>query len=138
MRAGLRLAFGTFTVLPVPAGRVDRRAAGAAMALAPLVGLLLGAALAGVALGLRALGAPTLVVAALVVAAELLLTRALHVDGLADTVDALGSYADRDRALAIMRSPEVGPFGMAAIGVDLLVRTAAVAALLGRPWWALL
>ncbi len=130
MRAGLRLALTTFTVLPLRTGRVDRRAAGTAMALAPLVGALLGAVLGGLALGLRELGAPALVAAGLVVLAEWLLTRGLHVDGLADTVDALGSYGDRERALAIMRSPEVGPFGVAAIGLDLLLRTGCVAVLL--------
>jgi adenosylcobinamide-GDP ribazoletransferase len=136
--AGLRLALTTFTVLPLRGGRVDRASAGVAMALAPLVGAALGALLGGLALGLRAAGAPAFVAAALVVAAELLLTRGLHVDGLGDTADALGSYRDRDRALAIMRSPEVGPFGVAAIGTDLLLRAGCVAALLGRPGWAVL
>ncbi len=130
MPAGLRLALTTFTVLPLRGGRVDRAAAGTAMALAPLVGAGLGAVLAGLGLGLTALGTPVLVVAVLVVLAEWLLTRGLHVDGLADTVDGLGSYRDRDRALAIMRSPEIGPFAVAAIGVDLLLRVACLAALL--------
>jgi len=136
-RAGLRLALTTFTVLPVRAGRVDRPAASAAMVLAPMVGAALGALLGGVGVGLTRLGAPVLVAAVLVVVAELLLTRGLHVDGLADTVDALGSYGDRERALRIMRSPEVGPFGVAAIGVVLLLRTGCVAALLQhRPLWS--
>jgi adenosylcobinamide-GDP ribazoletransferase len=136
--AGLRLALTTFTVLPLRGGRVDRAAAGTAMALAPLVGAVLGAALGGLALGLGALGTPALVAAALVVAAELLATRGLHVDGLADTVDGLGSYRGAERALAIMRSPEVGPFGVAAIALDLLLRTGCVAVLVHRGWTAVL
>ena len=44
MRDALRLALGTLTILRVrPPGRVDRRTAGRAMLLAPLVGLLLAA-----------------------------------------------------------------------------------------------
>ncbi|NUT33407.1 MAG: adenosylcobinamide-GDP ribazoletransferase, partial [Hamadaea sp.] len=107
----LRLALTTFTVLPLRAGRLDRRAAGRAMAFAPLVGVLLGVVLGLVLLGLREVTA-TVVAGALTVGLAALLTRGLHLDGLADTVDALGSYGDRDRALRIMKSPEVGPFGV--------------------------
>jgi adenosylcobinamide-GDP ribazoletransferase len=135
---GLRLALTTFTVLPVRGGRVDRRAAGSAMSLAPLIGALLGAVEAAGAIGLRALHAPPLVLGGVVVGLDALLTRGLHLDGLADSVDGLGSYADRERALQIMRSPEVGPFGVAALALTLLVQAAAVGALTGRSWPALL
>ena len=53
-------------------------------------------------------------------AAWALLTRGLHLDGLADTVDALGSYAGKERALEIMKRPDVGPFGVAALVLVLL------------------
>ena len=136
--AGLRLALTTFTVLPLRAGHVDRDAAGPAMSAAPLVGALLGVVLGGAAVILRQLAAPVLVLGAVVVGLSLLLTRGLHVDGLADTVDALGSYAGRERALQIMKSPEVGPFGAAAVVLSLLIQAASVAALAGRPTPALL
>lgn len=134
---GLRLALSTFTVLPVRAGRVDRVAAGTAMLWAPVVGAALGGVLALVVLAgehLFAAGAGTLLSATLVVALGALLTRGLHLDGLADTVDALGCYGDKTRALAVMASPEVGPFGVAAVvGVLLLDVTAlTVAASSGR------
>ena len=130
--AGLRLAVTTLSVLPLRAGRVDRAVATVAMALAPLVGAALGLVLAGVAAGLRELGAPSLVLGAVVVGLGLLLTRGLHVDGLADTVDGLGSYRDRERALRVMRGPEVGPFGVAAVTLSLLIQAASVAALANR------
>jgi adenosylcobinamide-GDP ribazoletransferase len=133
VRDGLRLALTTFTVLPLRPGRVDRAAAGLAMAVAPLVGAALGLVLGGVALGLRLAHAPALVLGAVVVALGVLLSRGLHLDGLADTVDALGSYAGRERALQIMKGPEVGPFGVAAIVLCLLIQAAAVASLAGRP-----
>jgi len=119
---GLRLALTTLTVLPVRAGRIDRRTAAVAMSLAPLVGALLGAVLAGVFV---LLGSGP-VAATVTVAAGALLTRGLHLDGLADTVDALGSYGDRERALEIMKKPDIGPFGVAAVGLTLLVQAAAV------------
>ncbi|MET8044749.1 adenosylcobinamide-GDP ribazoletransferase [Micromonospora sp. NPDC005215] len=129
--AGTRLAVTTFTTLPVRAGRIDRPVAGIAMALAPLVGALLGALLAGVLL-LTGAFAPPLVAAGVTVGVAALLTRGLHLDGLADTVDALGSYRRGAAALEIMKKPDVGPFGVVALVVVLLVQAAALADLAGR------
>ncbi|GIF04506.1 adenosylcobinamide-GDP ribazoletransferase [Actinoplanes siamensis] len=131
---GLRLAVTTLTVLPVRGGRVDRPTAAVAMGLAPLVGALLGLTVAGLAGGLRVLGAPALVAAGVAVAAGALLTRGLHLDGLADTVDALGSYRSGPAALEIMKKPDIGPFGVVALAVTVLIQAAAIAAV---PWWAI-
>jgi adenosylcobinamide-GDP ribazoletransferase len=128
---GVRLAFGILTLLPVRAGRVDRAAAAVAMSTAPLVGALLGTVLAAILIGLAAAGAPRLVAAALTVAAAALLTRGLHLDGLADTVDGVGSYRRGPAALAVLKQPDIGPFGVAAVVLTLLVQAAALAALPG-------
>ncbi|MDQ1722441.1 MAG: adenosylcobinamide-GDP ribazoletransferase [Pseudonocardiales bacterium] len=136
--AGLRLSLTTLTVLPLPAGRVDRRTAAAAMAWAPAVGLALGAVLAAVAWALTGLGLAPLPSAAVLVALLALLTRGLHLDGLADTFDALGSYTAADRALAIMKSPEAGPLGVSAIAAVLLADAAALSALVARHGWLLI
>ncbi|MDG4756806.1 adenosylcobinamide-GDP ribazoletransferase [Micromonospora sp. WMMD710] len=135
--AGARLAVTTFSTLPVRTGRIDRPVAGTAMALAPLVGALLGALLAGVLLLVGAVAAP-LVAATVTVGAAALLTRGLHLDGLADTVDALGSYRRGAAALEIMKKPDVGPFGVVALVVVLLVQAAALTDLAARPWPACL
>jgi adenosylcobinamide-GDP ribazoletransferase len=136
--AGLRLAVTTFTVLPLRAGGVDRSAAGTAMALAPAIGAVLGAVLGAALLGLAAAAAPPLVAGAAVVGLAALLTRGLHLDGLADTVDALGSYRTGDAALQVMKKPDVGPFGVAALVLVLLVQAAALSALTARTWPAVL
>ncbi|HET6215059.1 MAG TPA: adenosylcobinamide-GDP ribazoletransferase, partial [Micromonosporaceae bacterium] len=130
--AGLRLAVTTLTVAPVRPGRVDRGSAAIAMAAAPFVGIGLGLVCGAVLLGLRALSAPPLLAGVTVVGAGALLTRGLHLDGLADTADALGSYRDREAALAIMKRPDVGPFGVVALVLVLLAQAAAIAALAGR------
>ncbi|GLY01755.1 adenosylcobinamide-GDP ribazoletransferase [Actinoplanes sp. NBRC 101535] len=129
---GLRLAVTTLTVFPLRAGRVDRSAAAVAMTTAPLVGALLGLVLAGLHEGLRVLGAPAMVAAGVTVAAGVLLTRGLHLDGLADTVDALGSYRSGDAALEIMKKPDIGPFGVAAVALTLLIQAGALTA--AGPW----
>ena len=119
---GSRLALTTLTVLPVRAGRIDRQVAGRAMSLAPLVGALLGLVLAGVHAVLPA----GMLGATVTVAAGVVLTRGLHLDGLADTVDALGSYRSGAAALEIMKKPDIGPFGVAAIVLTLLIQAAAL------------
>jgi adenosylcobinamide-GDP ribazoletransferase len=132
---GVRLAITTLTVLPVRSGTVDRTSASTAMSLAPAVGATLGAVVAGLAdLGLR-YGLTPLPLAALLVALLALLTRGLHLDGLADTLDGLASYRESDAALAIMKSPEVGPLGVAAVAGILLLDTAALSVLIGRHDW---
>lgn len=122
---GLRLAVTVLTVLPMRAGRVDRAAAAVAMTVAPLVGAALGGVLALLLWATEQI-LPATVAAVLAVAAGALLTRGLHLDGLADTADALGSYRDAPRALDIMKKPDIGPFGVAAIALVLLLQAAAL------------
>ncbi|SDJ19698.1 adenosylcobinamide-GDP ribazoletransferase [Nonomuraea maritima] len=119
---GLRLAVGTLTVFPVRVERVDRDVAGRAMTLAPAVGLVLGA-VAGVAL---LLPGPPLLGAALALGALAVLTRGLHLDGLADLADGLGSGKPAGQALDIMKKSDIGPFGVMALVLTLLVQAAAL------------
>lgn len=128
----LRMAVGTLTAWPVaPPTRVDARVAGRAMLLAPLtqLPLLVLAALAA-ALWL-ALGGPESVLAVLLLTAAALSTRAMHLDGLADTADGLSASYDRARALAVMKSSDVGPSGVCALVLGLGVQGTALAALAG-------
>ncbi|KGN36802.1 cobalamin synthase [Knoellia subterranea KCTC 19937] len=81
---------------------------------------------------------PPLVVAALTVAVLAGGTRAMHLDGLADTVDGIGGGWTRERALEIMRRSDVGPMGVAAVVLILLVQVAALSAVVARPWGWLL
>lgn len=61
------------------------------------------------------------------------LTRAMHLDGLADTIDGLGAGWDRQRALAVMKSGDVGPMGVVALVLVLVGQVAAIAQL-GTSW----
>jgi len=137
MRDGLRLAFGLLTVFPqgsrsarTPgrASRPSRKAAAAAMALAPAVGMVLGTAAAAVLVAASLLlRAGALLSAALAIAALALLTRGLHLDGLADLADGLGSGKAGPEALDIMTRSDIGPFGVATLVLSLLIQVAALA-----------
>lgn len=115
-RSAWRLSVGTLTVIPVrPPDVVDRAVAGRAMALAPLAVLPLAVVAAALGWSAGRTGWPPLLAGIVVVAVLALGTRALHLDGLADTVDGLGSGRDRERALDIMRRGDVGPMGVVAL-----------------------
>lgn len=137
--AGLRLAVGTLTVVPV--GTISDPTPGHArwaMALAPVAAVPVGVAVgAVVALGHLA-SLPSLLTAALAIAAIALSTRAMHLDGLADTVDGLGAGWTRERALDVMRSGDVGPMGVAALVFVLLAQVSALSVMVNRPWGWLL
>lgn len=93
----------------------------------PLVGALLGAWPALIAALCADL--PPLVTAALLLAALSIASGGLHLDGLADSCDALAGGGDRARALAIMRDPRCGALGGAAVAVILIAKFAAFTAL---------
>ncbi|GAA1892567.1 adenosylcobinamide-GDP ribazoletransferase [Williamsia serinedens] len=118
------LAFSWLTVLPVPQPRftIDRAAGGSAIAAAPVVGVVVGAATAGIAIGLAQTTLPTTAIGLLAVGFLALVTRGMHVDGLADTADGLGSMRPPEAAREIMRSGPVGPFGAATLVVVLALQ----------------
>jgi adenosylcobinamide-GDP ribazoletransferase len=129
--AAVRLAVGTCTVLPAGAVRVDGAVARRAMIIAPLAVLPIAAAAALAGWAARQVGAGPLLSGLLVVGAMALGTRAVHLDGLADTVDGLGSGRSAEGALAVMRRGDVGPFGVVALIVVVGVQAAALGALTG-------
>lgn len=129
--SGLRGAVAFLTRIPADRGH---GAADVARAIPwfPVVGAMVGLAVAGlfVALGLLL---PPLVAAVLAVAGGTALTGALHEDGLADLADALGGRTAED-ARRIMKDPSHGTYGVLALVVSVAARAGAVAAL--GPWAA--
>ncbi|MEU5393152.1 adenosylcobinamide-GDP ribazoletransferase [Streptomyces tibetensis] len=131
---GLRFAFGTLTVIPVRVTRWDREAARGGMLCAPLAGLAVGAAAAGLGLALLFLGAGAPLAAVATVAVPAALTRGLHLDGLADTADGLGSGKPAEDALRIMKQSDIGPFGVITLVLVLLAQVAALAQAYDASW----
>ncbi|WBQ02741.1 adenosylcobinamide-GDP ribazoletransferase [Kribbella sp. CA-293567] len=137
-----KLSFGTLSVLPagMPA-TVNRKVAGRAMTLAPLVGLLLGGIAAAVVYGVdRLKPEATLLSAVLGVLVLMVLSGGLHLDGLADTADGFGSRKDRETKLRIMKQSDIGPFGVISIVAVLLLDVAALQVCVqnGFGWQAIL
>jgi adenosylcobinamide-GDP ribazoletransferase len=126
-----RLSVGTLTAIPVRAPtRVDRDTAGLAMVLAPVAVVPLGILVTLVLWGGRELGLNPLAVGLLGVGALALGSRAFHLDGLADTADALTASYDKERSLEVMKSGAAGPAGVAALVVVLGVQSVALGVLI--------
>ena len=122
-----RLAVGTLTAIPVGApGRVTRDTAGRAMLLAPLAVLPLGALVTLLTWAGREAGLAPPAVATVAVGALALGSRALHWDGVSDTVDGLTASYDAERSLAVMKSGTAGPAGVVAVVLLLLAQVAAL------------
>jgi adenosylcobinamide-GDP ribazoletransferase len=100
--------------------------AGAAWAF-PVVGLIVGGIGALVYALAHRFGLPAWPSATLCVAATLIVTGALHEDGLADTADGFGGGATRQQKLDIMRDSRTGAFGVCALVLSLLLRIGALA-----------
>lgn len=91
----------------------------------PLVGLLFGLLLWLASHLLQAIPAP--LHAALLLTLWVLLSGALHLDGLADSADAwLGGFGDRERTLQIMKDPRSGPIAVVTLVLVLLLKFCAL------------
>lgn len=133
----LRLAVSLFSVIPVGIVVPDRRLAVAAVRWLPAVGALLGAfAALAASMAWHGAGSPILG-AVLGVGALALGTRGLHLDGLADLADGLGSGRAPEDALRVMRQSDIGPFGVAAILFAVLCQVSSLAAVFAASPWAL-
>jgi adenosylcobinamide-GDP ribazoletransferase len=131
---GFRSAVALLTRVPVGAGRPGSAALARGVPWFPVVGGLLGLAIAGIYAGGRLI-LPPLGAAGVAAGAGLFLTGALHEDGLADSADALGGAWSKEEALRILKDPAHGTYGVLAIVLSVLLRVAALAVLDG---WAAL
>lgn len=124
-------ALSFMTILPIPSGGDLRKAP----AFFPLVGAILGAILWAISLLLDLLWGKEFSALGVVLGLTAL-TRGLHLDGLADSVDALLGHREREKVLEIMRDPHIGTFGTLAI-VGVILAKFVLLLDLGRDWRAL-
>jgi len=121
------LLFSTRLPLPRVAPITGADLARASWAL-PLAGAVVGLIAAAVYWLARGTGLSPLLAAGLTVAATLVVTGCLHEDGLADLADSFGA-STRERKLEIMRDSKIGTYGVCALLMSLLLRSAALASI---------
>ena len=127
LTADLRIGLSLCTRLPVgPSEPVGEGDVARASWTFPIAGLLVGlVAVFAYWLAVRFNAAPQ-PAAALALAATMLLTGAMHEDGLADTADGLGGRT-REQKLDIMRDSRIGTFGACALAISLMLRWSTIA-----------
>ena len=115
------------TAIPIKINiKAEREDFGKGLAVAPVVGLVIGALLAGSSY-LLGLLFPSTVTAVFTVAIYIALTGGLHLDGLGDTADGLFSNRPKERILEIMKDSRVGTNAVLAVVMVLLLNTALIA-----------
>jgi adenosylcobinamide-GDP ribazoletransferase len=133
MRDGLRSAVAAVAFLTaVPIGRrteIRARDLRRGLILFPVVGALVGALTAAVAWGAE-FALPSFPAAVLGVATGVLVTAAMHLDGLADTADGVGAAFVGGDPSAAMHDPRIGTFGVAALTLDLLLKVSVLSVLI--------
>lgn len=127
---GLFTAIRTLTIIPLPGRDCERLSS--CLLWFPWVGVILGGILYGFGiLWCGLLGeAWSSGGAALLLVSGVILTRGLHLDGLADWVDAVGACRCRSERLAIMKDPHLGTFGVLALILVLILKWTALTRLL--------
>lgn len=127
MMTRLRVAVGCLTIVPLgPRGRVLDRDLGGSFVWFPLVGLGIGWCLVFVYQAASQWAVP-LAAAALTVTALVILTGALHLDGLADVCDALAGGRTVDDRLRIMKDPHVGAIAVVGLICVVLLKVTLIA-----------
>jgi adenosylcobinamide-GDP ribazoletransferase len=131
-------AFTLLSVIPVPfvKSRVSAPSRFAPL-LFPFVGLLIGVTAAAV-FAFTDEFLPRSLAAALALAAAVIITGALHIDGLADFFDGVFGGHDPEGRLRIMKQPDIGAFGVAAVVLVLLIDWVAISSIDPPNMWIVL
>ena len=95
----------------------------------PVAGVLIALPSAALFAILLALHADPLLAAFLALGLQVMLTGALHEDGLSDTADGIGGGRDRESALVIMKDSRIGSYGAVALILSFAIRGSAMAVL---------
>lgn len=132
------IALQFLTRIPVPHLQdISQLEIGRSFRYYPLVGLVIGFFL--LALGWLISDIPSTLQASLVLLLWIIITGALHLDGLADSADAwLGGHGDREKTLAIMKDAACGPAGVIALVIILLIKFNALNLILQEGKWMFL
>lgn len=106
------IAFSMYSKIPMPKVVWNEKNMKYAFCFFPFVGAVVGLVIyIAASLGLK-LGMGKLLFAAIMTVIPILITGGIHVDGFLDTMDALSSYGDREKKLAILKDSNSGAFAI--------------------------
>jgi len=102
----------------------------------PLVGLLIGTILVAIEQGGSFLSSSILAIIILVI--SVLISGALHLDGLADTADGWLSGGDKEKTLSVMKDPHLGTAGVVSVVLVLLAKYVILIEVVEQESWLVL
>lgn len=125
---GFYVAILFLTRIPFPQIELDEGKIASSLPFFPCAGAVIGGILSLMyILGQKVL--PHEVVAGLIVVISIIITGGMHLDGFADTMDALFCYGDREKKLAVMKDSRIGAYGVIGIVSVILLKYVLVASL---------
>ena len=125
MLKSLIIALAMYSKLPVPNIDWDEKNMRYAMCFFPVVGVIIGALVFGAGqLILRYTECGKLFFAAVMTMIPVAVTGGIHLDGFADTIDAVSSYKDREKKLEILKDPHTGAFAVIGLCAYFLITAA--------------
>ena len=120
----IAVAFAMFSAIPCPQPVWTEKNMRYSLCAFPLIGVVCGLLWWGWAALMAYVGAPTLLLAGGMCAIPVLVTGGIHLDGYADTTDALSSYGEKEKKLEILKDPHTGAFAVIGLCVYFLADTA--------------
>ena len=126
------IAFSMFSALPVPQIEWTEKNMRLSLCAFPLVGLLIGFLMWGWSELSMFFALPDVLRGAGLTLIPILVTGGIHLDGYADTSDAIASHADVARRQEILKDPHLGAFAAIRLGVYLIASFAVLTALQER------
>lgn len=108
----LLIALSMYSKIPVPRVEWNEKNMKYAMCFFPVIGVVTGILEIAIGRVLLRAGAGSLLFAAAMTLLPVLVTGGIHMDGLMDTLDALGSYGGREKKLEILKDPHTGAFAV--------------------------
>ncbi len=121
-----------YTAIPMPMVEWNEKNLRYCMAFLPAVGLILAAGEYLLLFLCKAAEISTALYGTAACVLPVLLTGGIHMDGLIDTSDALGSHGTKEKKLQILDDPHAGAFGIAGVSVYFLLTAGVMAELYGR------
>ncbi len=125
--SGFCVAFSLYSAIPVPQAPWEKATMRWALSFLPLVGVFVGALELVWFWFCRVYDAEIMFYAVIAALTPIFLTGGIHLDGFADTCDALCSFGKQEKRLAILKDPHIGAFGVIWLAAFLLAETACFA-----------
>lgn len=126
----LIICFSMYSIIPMPKVSWENKNMSYILAFFPLVGVVVGSCFLGVFSFATSLFLNNIFSSILLLLTPIVLTGAIHFDGLIDTCDAIFSYGEKEKKLAIMSDPRTGAFGVIGAIIYILILFGATTQLL--------